>query len=239
MKLNTNSNTYTILYAVIVVIVVAFLLSFTFSALNERSLANERIDKKQQILAALNLRNISKETVEEKYKDVVEADLVVDANGQVKEQGAEKDKAGFAIDRKEMTADQLPVFVCKVDGQTKYVLPIVGKGLWGPIWGFIALNEDKQTVYGAYFSHDSETAGLGSLIKEEKFQKEFEGKRAVDKDGNALLAVVKSGKVQDAATEVDGITGATLTSNGVNDMIREYLTLYKGFLKSNQDNTIK
>jgi len=233
MKINTNSNTYTIVYAVVVVIVVAFLLSFTFTGLNERSLANERIDKKQQILAALNIRNLDKSAVEDKYKEVVEADLIVDEAGNVKNDGKGKDKAGFAIERKEMSPAQLPVFVCKVEGKTKYVLPMAGKGLWGPIWGFIALNEDKQTVYGAYFSHDSETAGLGSLIKEEKFQKEFEGKQAVDKDGNVHLSVVKSGKAQDATAEVDGITGATLTSNGVNDMLKVYLTLYKSFLKSN------
>lgn len=233
MKLNTNSNTYTIVYAIVVVVVVAFLLSFTYAALNERSLANERIDKKQQILAALNLRNIDKAEVENTYMQVVDADLIVNAEGTVSNDGKEKDQAGFKVDRKDMTADKLPVYVCHVNGKKKYVLPMVGKGLWGPIWGFIALDEDKATVFGAYFSHDSETAGLGALIKDEAFQAKFVGKKAVDAEGNAHLKVVKSGKAADASAEVDGITGATLTSNGVNDMIQEYLGLYKGFLKSN------
>ena len=222
MKLNTNSNTYTMLYATGVVVIVAFLLAFAYAALKDRSDANERIDKKQQILAALNIRNLDKSDVEAKYKEVVMQDKVVDAQGNVKDEGADKDKAGFT--------DNLPIYICKVDGKKKFVLPMVGKGLWGGIWGFVALDDDGQTVFGSYFSHESETAGLGSLIKEQKFQDAFVGKQAYSADGNAALKVVKSGAVQDAEHEVDGITGATLTSNGVRDMITEYLSLYKTYL---------
>ncbi len=230
MKLNTNSNTYTMLYATGVVVIVAFLLAFAYAALKDRSDANERIDKKQQILAALNIRNLDKSDVEAKYKEVVMQDKVVDAQGNVKDEGADKDKAGFTIDRKDIGADNLPIYICEVDGKKKFVLPMVGKGLWGGIWGFVALDDDGQTVFGSYFSHESETAGLGSLIKEQKFQDAFVGKQAYSADGNAALKVVKSGAVQDAEHEVDGITGATLTSNGVRDMITEYLSLYKTYL---------
>ena len=230
MKLNTNSNTYTMLYATGVVVIVAFLLAFAYAALKDRSDANERIDKKQQILAALNIRNLDKSDVEAKYKEVVMQDKVVDAQGNVKDEGADKDKAGFTIDRKDIGADNLPIYICEVDGKKKFVLPMVGKGLWGGIWGFVALDDDGQTVFGSYFSHESETAGLGSLIKERKFQDAFVGKQAYSADGNAALKVVKSGAVQDAEHEVDGITGATLTSNGVRDMITEYLSLYKTYL---------
>ena len=230
MKLNTNSNTYTMLYATGVVVIVAFLLAFAYAALKDRSDANERIDKKQQILAALNIRNLDKSDVEAKYKEVVMQDKVVDAQGNVKDEGADKDKAGFTIDRKDIGADNLPIYICEVDGKKKFVLPMVGKGLWGGIWGFVALDDDGQTVFGSYFSHESETAGLGSLIKEQKFQDAFVGKQAYSADGNAALKVVKSGAVQEAEHEVDGITGATLTSNGVRDMITEYLSLYKTYL---------
>lgn len=230
MKLNTNSNTYTMLYATGVVVIVAFLLAFAYAALKDRSDANERIDKKQQILAALNIRNLDKSDVEAKYKEVVMQDKVVDAQGNVKDEGADKDKAGFTIDRKDIGADNLPIYICEVDGKKKFVLPMVGKGLWGGIWGFVALDDDGQTVFGSYFSHESETAGLGSLIKEQKFQDAFVGKQAYSADGNAALKVVKSGAVQDAEHEVDGITGATLTSNGVRDMITEYLSLCKTYL---------
>ncbi|MBR1594623.1 MAG: NADH:ubiquinone reductase (Na(+)-transporting) subunit C [Alloprevotella sp.] len=229
MKINTNSNTYTILYAAGVVVVVAFLLAFAYAALKERSDANERIDKKQQILAALNIRGLDKADVETKYKEVVLQDMIVDAEGNVVNEGTEQDKAGFAVDRKDFSGKCLPLYVCNVDGQKKYVLPMVGKGLWGGIWGFVALDEDAQTVFGSYFSHESETAGLGALIKDQPFQDRFAGKKAYA-DGAPALTVVKSGAVKDAATEVDGITGATLTSNGVRDMIKEYLELYKAFL---------
>lgn len=230
MKLNTNSNTYTILYAAGVVVVVAFLLAFAYAALKERSDANERIDKKQQILAALNIRGLDKADVEAKYKEVVLQDMIVDAEGNVVNEGSEQDKAGFAVDRKDFSGQKLPLYICQVDGQKKFVVPMTGKGLWGGIWGFVALNEDGRTVFGSYFSHESETAGLGALIKEQKFQDEFAGKQAYAEDGAPTLTVVKSGAVQDAATQVDGITGATLTSNGVRDMIKEYLGLYNAFL---------
>lgn len=230
MKLNTNSNTYTILYATGVVVVVAFLLAFAYAALKDRSDANERIDKKQQILAALNIRGLDKAAVEDKYKEVVLQDLIVNAQGDVLKEGKEQDKDGFTVDRKNMGPDCLPIYICSVGGAKKYVVPMAGKGLWGGIWGFVALDEDGRTVFGSYFSHESETAGLGALIKEQKFQDEFAGKKAYADDGAVVLTVVKSGAVQDKSKEVDGITGATLTSNGVRDMILEYLAHYKAFL---------
>jgi NADH:ubiquinone oxidoreductase, Na(+)-translocating, C subunit len=231
MKLNTNSNAYTITYATVVVVIVAFLLAFAYAGLKERSDSNERIDKKQQILAALNIRNVDKVQTEDRYKEVVMADEIVNARGQVLKQGGQKDQDGFKVDRKSMSSECLPVYVCRVGNETKYVIPMVGKGLWGSIWGFVALNADGQTIYGAYFSHESETAGLGSLIKEEPFQKEFQGKKAY-LNGIPTLKVVKSGTVKDANTECDGITGATLTSKGVNDMIHEYLKNYQAYLAS-------
>ena len=125
MKLNTNSNTYTVLYASGVVIVVAFLLAFVSSALKEPSEANERIDQQKQILASLNLTP-EKSEVESLYKQVVKADPIVNEKGdEVKPDG------GFMVKRKDISAENLPVFVCEVNGEKKYVLPLVGKGLWG------------------------------------------------------------------------------------------------------------
>lgn len=234
MKLNTNSNTYTVIYASVVVVIVAFLLAFISSALKAPSEANERIDKKKQILASLNIRNLDNSQVEKKYAEVVKADLIVNDKGEIISEGQEKDQAGFTVSRKDMNSENLPVFVCQVDSQTKYVLPLVGKGLWGTIWGYLALNADGKTVYGAYFSHESETAGLGALITEEKFQKEFEGKTVTDDQGNLVIDVVKFGQVKDNSTQCDGISGATLTTNGVRDMVREYLGKYQAFLNANK-----
>ena len=224
MKINTNSNTYTILYACGVVVVVAFLLAFVSSALKSPSEANERIDQQKQILASLNLRP-DKSEVEAKYKEVVLADPIVNIEGiELKQNG------GFDVKRKEISADNLPVFVCSVDGETKYVIPLVGKGLWGTIWGYLALNDDCQTVYGAYFSHESETAGLGALISEQSFQDEFKGKKIHDEEGNYLKIVKFGAKLTNPDIECDGISGATLTTNGVSQMLQDYLKMYKNYL---------
>lgn len=235
MALNTNSNVYTIIYASVVVIIVAFLLSFVSKALEPQSQANERIDKKKQILSSLNLKTVPNEQVEDKYSAVVVADMVVNDKGEVVKEGTDKDKDGFTVSTKEISSEQLPVYVCQIEeGEAgkKYVFPLKGKGLWGGIWGYIALDSDLRTVYGAYFSHESETAGLGSRITEVEFQNQFIGKKIV-KEGNPAIAlsVVKNGKVQDATVECDGITGATLTSDGVSQMLKTSLESYKEYLK--------
>lgn len=202
MKLNTNSNTYTILYAAIMVIVVAFLLAFVASSLKETQDANVLRDTKNQILTSLNITGLSDAQVDSKYDETITDTL--------KAEGGD-------------------VYVATVDGATKYVLPLKGRGLWGALWGFISLNEDKSTVYDAYFSHESETAGLGARIKEREFQKKFNNCPVFDEAGNVALTVVKAGK-STAKTEVDGITGATLTSNGVADMVNGGLKAYAAFL---------
>lgn len=234
--MNKNKNSYTIIYASVVVIVVAFLLAFVSKVLEPQSKANERIDKKKQILASLNIRDLTNDNVEAQYEKVVLKDEIVNSKGEIVAEGKSQDKDGFTVTLKEINPNNLPVFVCQLkpgaDGK-KYVFPLIGKGLWGSIWGYIALNSDMKTVYGTYFSHESETAGLGARITEVEFQKEFEGKR-ISKAGSAKidLAVVKNGKVQDKTVECDGITGATLTSNGVNDMLQQCLTNYLGFMKT-------
>lgn len=237
MALNTNNNTYTIIYASVVVIIVAFLLAFVSKVLEPQSLANERIDRKKQILASLNLRNLDNEKIEATYAKVISKDEIINQQGEIVASGDQQDKDGFSLSMKEISAQKLPVFICKVSdpaeqNSTKYVFPLLGKGLWGSIWGYIALNSDLRTVYGVYFTHQSETAGLGARITEAAFQKEFEGKK-ISKDGSSQidLSVVKNGKVADVSIECDGITGATLTSNGVNDMIQQCLSNYKRFLK--------
>ena len=224
MKLNTNSNTYTMLYACGVVIVVAFLLAFVSSALKEPSEANERIDQQKQILASLNLTP-EKTEVESLYKQVVKSDPIVNDNGdEVKAEG------GFSVKRKDISAENLPVFICEINGEKKYVLPLVGKGLWGSIWGYLAVNDDCETVYGAYFSHESETAGLGALIAEKAFQDEFKGQKLQDGKGNYLSVVKHGAKKDNPEIECDGISGATLTSNGVTNMLHDYLAMYKNYL---------
>ena len=237
--IDTSSNTYTIIYASVVVIIVAFLLAFISKALEPQSMANVRIDKKSQILAALNIRGIDKSEVENTYNQVIVADKIIASDGSVVKDGASKDKDGFAVEDKNISADNLPLYVCNVNGETKYVMPMTGKGLWDAIWGYVAVNADKTTIYGVYFSHKGETAGLGAIITEyEKFQKQFEGKQLLNADKSAVaISVAKKGKYVEGLTDesrCDAITGATLTSDGVNNMLHDCLSRYMTFLTTNE-----
>lgn len=133
-----------------------------------------------------------------------------------------------------MKEGKLALYVCNVDGETKYVIPVYGMGLWGGINGYIAVNADKQTVYGAYFNHEGETAGLGAEIKDSRvWQDQFKGKHIfVDGKSDVALSVVKKNEVTDPATQCDAVTGATLTCNGVSDMLHTCLGEYSKFLTS-------
>lgn len=197
MKLNTNSNSYIIIYSAILVVVVAFLLAFVFQALKPMQDANVALDLKKQILYSLNIRGLDGTEAEAKYAEVVKE---------------ETELAGHKV------------YVCEVDEKGVLVVPMKGMGLWGGISGFLAMQLDDKldwTVYGAYFNHESETAGLGAEIKDDvSWQEKFIGKKIFD-EKNVVLSVVK--KVENPETQVDCVTGATLTSDGVDAMIKENL----------------
>ena len=203
MKLNTNSNSYIIIYSAILVIIVAFLLAFVYQALKPMQDANVALDVKKQILYSLNIRGLDGSEAEAKYAEVVKSE--------------------------EEVGDQL-YYACEIDGQKKYVFPLKGMGLWGGISAFVAVDDDLNTIYGAYFNHESETAGLGAEIKDSQaWQEKFQGKKIFSDDGQLAIGVVK--KVENPASEVDCVTGATLTSNGVSDMLRDGLKSYISNLK--------
>ncbi len=194
MKLNTNSNSYIIIYSAVLVVIVAFLLAFVYQALKPMQDANVALDVKKQILYSLNIRNLDGAEAEAKYAEVVEEEI--DDNGQ-------------------------KVYLCNVDGNEVCVCFVKGMGLWGGISGYVAIDNEGK-VYGAYFNHESETAGLGAEIKDSQaWQEKFIGKKIWDENGNVVLSVVK--KVEDPATQVDCVTGATLTSNGVDAMLKDGL----------------
>lgn len=230
--MKTNSNSYTIIYSAVIVVIVAFLLAFVFQALKPMQDANVALDKKKQILNSLNIRDLSNEEADAKYKEVVIADEVIDEKGKVVEAGTQGgEKAGFKLESKDYKAGKLALYICKVNGSRKYVIPVYGMGLWGPISGYIALNEDKATVYGAYFNHESETAGLGAEIKDNvAWQEKFQGKKVFTSGDDKTIALGVEKNVTDPATQVDAVTGATLTSNGVRDMLHEALSKYLAFL---------
>lgn len=233
MKLNTNSNTYTIVYSAIIVVVVAFLLAFVYQVLKPKQDANEALDQKKQVLYALNIRGLNDTEAAQKYKEVVLADQILDRDCNVVEQGEQGgENAGFKLKKADQAEGKLALYICKVDGQPKYVVPVYGMGLWGGISGYIAINEDKATVFGAYFNHESETAGLGAEIKDNvKWQQQFQGKHLFAKDGTDVALSVEK-KVTDPDTQVDAVTGATLTSNGVTEMLHSCLSLYQKFLET-------
>lgn len=219
------------------VVIVAFLLAFVSSALKPTQDKNVALDKKKQILAALNVRGLSSaEEVENKYNECVVADMIVKADGTVVNEGKDKERGAFEVENKDISNNCLPVYVCQINKETKYVVPMTGRGLWGGLWGYMAVNDDLSTVFGAYFSHESETAGLGALIADEPFQDQFKGKHifADTAAQTVALTVVKNGKIEPGKEnwQVDGITGATLTSNGVADMVNKGLQQYLGYFNS-------
>ena len=196
MKLNTNSNAYIIIYSAILVVIVAFLLAFVYQALKPMQDANVALDVKKQILYSLNIRDLDGAEAEAKYAEVVKDEAEIDGQ---------------------------KYYSCEINGENILVVSLKGMGLWGGISGYIAIHgDDEPVVYGAYFNHESETAGLGAEIKDSQaWQEKFIGKKVfVDPtDGSEVaLSVVK--KVEAPETQVDCVTGATLTSNGVNDMIK-------------------
>ncbi len=212
--MKTNSNTYTIIYATLLVVVVAFLLAFVSQSLKSKQDANVALDQKKQILNALNLRDLSNEEAEKKFNEVVK--------------GKDTHYADAAATPHELiAADPMDgkdgIYICEVEGKEIKVIPLKGLGLWGGISGFLAVDGNK--VYGAYFNHESETAGLGSKIKDDRtWQEQFIGKQLFDDAGKAILSVEK--KVSNPASEVDAVTGATLTSNGVRDMLKKGIEQY-------------
>ena len=193
--MKTNSNSYTIIYSAIIVVIVAFLLAFVYQILKPIQDANVALDQKKQILYSLNIRNLDNATAEADYNKMLVSEKNV-KNG--------------------------TIYTFNVDSQIKYVFSVKGMGLWGGINGFIAVVADKSTVFGAYFNHESETAGLGAEIKDSrKWQEQFRGKELFTKGNRDAIALSVQKKVTDSKTQVDAVTGATLTSNGVAAMMTD------------------
>lgn len=226
--MNRDSNVYTILYASVMVALVAVVLAFTSEALKSRQKLNEDTDKRQQILRSIHVSASGSET-EAKYNELIkEAYLVNDA-------GEKTEGDAFALDVvKAFEQHTYPVFVAGVNGETKYIMALRGKGLWGPIWGYVSVNDDRNTVFGIDFSHAGETPGLGAEITGATFSSQFTGKHLFREGAFRSVAVVKPGRNMPGQDYVDGISGGTLTSNGVNDMLLKSLECYTEFLKSKQ-----
>lgn len=237
--MNKQSNTYTILYSTIMVVVVGVVLAVTYMALKPKQDENIANDKRQQILSAVHITAPEGDVKSTYNKYITESFTVNDKGDRV-------DGDAFAVNmaaevKKPAGERMLPVFVCVLDGgEKKYILPVYGAGLWGPLWGYVAVNADGESVYGAYFSHSGETPGLGAEISGAAFQSQFENKRLY-KDGNfRSIDVMKSGqKPTDGADYVNAISGGTITSKGVQSMLADCLSDYDAFLKKLQKESSK
>jgi len=227
--MNTNSNSYTVIYASVMVVIVAFLLAFVSSSLKDTQEQNVELDKKKQILAALNVSTQGQDAAA-LYSQYIKEDAILDAKGEMV-----NSNGGFYVDvvyeySIPLSERKLPMYIAQVEGQTKYIFPLQGSGLWGPIWGYVALNEDKNTIYGTYFSHAGETPGLGAEIVSRSFQQHFIGKHIMQNGQLVSVAVVKPGKAVQGQDYVDGISGGTITSVAVEKMLKDGLEQYNAYL---------
>lgn len=226
--MDTSKNSYTFMFAAVMVVVVAALLSIAYTFLKPAQDANIELEKKQNILSSIGI-DVSREEADTIYAQYIKEELVI--NNNTTKQGI----AAFDIDlSKEVTKlpkdRDAPLYVAEKDGTTFYVIPLRGKGLWGPIWGYIALKQDMNTVFGAIFDHKAETPGLGAEISTPVFMDQFQEKKILDGSGSFTGIQVRKGDAK-GDYQVDGISGGTITSVGVQDMIDDCMRSYIDFLK--------
>lgn len=230
--MDVNTNKYTYLFATILVVVVAVLLSSLFIALKPFQDANIVQEKRQDILKSIGIL-VERSESEAAFKKYITNSVVIQ-NGEVVSEDAE---LAFNIDMAKAVKNpvanrQVPLYIADKEGETFYILPMRGAGLWGPIWGYMAVKSDGKTVAGATFGHKGETPGLGAEIATEQFQAQFPGKEIIDGSEFMSISVVKPGKNVNPESEVDGISGGTITSTGVDKMIRDCLMPYVGYFEN-------
>ncbi len=221
------------MFAGVMVVIVAALLSFAATSLKPFQDANIKREKMQNILSSIGV-DVEASEAEEAYKQYIKEELVI-SNNQLKD-GVVAFDVDLSREIKKSPAERdAPLYVADKDGETYYIIPMRGKGLWGPIWGYIALKGDVNTVSGAIFDHKGETPGLGAEIATPFFMDQFVDKKILDESGEfASIQVMKGNASGDY--QVDGISGGTITSVGVQDMIddcmRSYIEFLKGYAKS-------
>jgi Na+-transporting NADH:ubiquinone oxidoreductase subunit C len=226
--MNRESNGYTFLFATVMVVLVASALAFAATALKPDQDANIKKEKMQYILKSFGVA-VERDASEVAYKKHIISEVVFDENG------TEISKEAFTVDIAKEKG-KFPIFNAEKDGKKFYVIPVRGMGLWDAIWAYVSVDENLK-VDGIVFDHKAETPGLGGEITQDYFQKSFVGENIFDANGNLQgLKVVKgyTGKDDKVDGEVDAISGATLTGNGVTEMLVRGLKPYEKYLKSNK-----
>lgn len=240
MAIDKDNNGYTFFFSILMVVIVGASLAAVSVGLKPKQDKNLEIKKKIDIFNALKVKDIqgtdtlaiTRLTAEAIYDATILTDecLVLDAEGNVL-----PGVVAFDVDIKQQFRDktrpaekrEYPLFVASIDGAKKYVIPVVGSGLWGPIWGYIAVNEDKSSIYGATFDHKTETPGLGAEIKQSFFYKQYESESISENGVYKTIKIVKDGSGQEPSNfKVDGITGGTITSKGVEEMVDRTMQVY-------------
>jgi len=229
------SNTYIFIFSIIMVVVIGLLLSLAAMQLKPFQDKNIEVEKKQNILASIRIKSTPEEAVE-LYSKYITDSYVLNNRGEKKE-GLE----AFTIEMKNEVSKpaaerSLPVFVGTLDdGSNAYVVPLRGKGLWGPIWGYMSFQPDMNTIYGAVFDHQGETPGLGAEIRTEWFQEPFIGKQIFEDSTRFVsVKVLKGGAPKENKHAVDAISGGTITSVGLEAMLDSCLVQYKTFFMQNR-----
>lgn len=222
------------------VIIVAVALTFVAVLLKPAQLNNIRVEKMQNILKSVHIESTPK-NAEDLYKKFINESFVISTKGVLK-----NDIKAFDVDlylemKKKPEERNLPLFVCTKDDNSRYfIIPLRGKGLWGPIWGYVSLKDDLNTIEGTMFDHKGETPGLGAEINTSVFQDQFIGKTIFDeKDDFVSVNVIKGGAKPDDKHGVDAISGGTITSKGLEDMIRECMNPYVAYFKEQMKKKIK
>ncbi len=229
--MNVQKNSYTVIYASIMVVAVAAILTLVSFGLKERQQANIDNEKRQNILKTVNVESTS-DNAAQLYEQTVKEAFVVDQTGKVIV--TDKNEA-FNTGIELGETSKLPVFKCEKDGKQYFVVPLKGAGLWGKIWGYASIESDCNTIAGVVFDHESETPGLGDKITTKEFQQQFVGKKLYDQGGSDLkgVTVYKGGlAAQDQLHGIDALSGATLTSNGVQNMVNDCLRAYEPYFKT-------
>ena len=246
--MNTNSNVYTVIYTTIVVVVVAAALAFVAQKLGPAQQANAKAETLRQMMAAAQVKSTDdlyaskNNEVLKLYSNNIEEAFTIDLTGKkVAGLSTSSDNIELvdglkAVNKAVKAGDcsSLPVYKFK-GGIT--VIPVYGAGLWGPIWGYIAFENDCKTIKGAYFDHESETPGLGAKIKDEPwFREKFTG-RKVSFGSTPLFALAKNAEADGAENAVDAISGATMTSKGLNEALNVWFEAYSKYLGTAAEST--
>lgn len=241
------SNTYIFLFSAGLVILVASILAFVSESLRPIQERNIEIEKKQDILRSVERAEKAAEVpdkdtyIEQEYLKYIRKSLVTNTKGEILEgRDAFTIMNNLKIElEKPMEERELPVFLYTGDNnEVRYIMPLRGKGLWGPIWGCISLTDDFNSIYGAVFDHKGETPGLGAEIREKWFQEKFKGKKIFNETGKFVsVEVVKGGTPDDNPYGVDGISGGTITSKGLEAMIFDCLQPYENSFPETGNNS--